>query len=207
MLDRWIHHHNRHRPHCGIGGSALVSRLALTRNNLCSHLARSWPQCGIYRGSFGSVCRTRACGANSGMCDSAHTSCPIRRNGEKWQLGWRIQAVWSSSLAMERECASHAAPAGSIGGWQHRMSARSAGPTRPSITVRKCREMTSERICSVALSSTLEQSRDLLRADGQAARATSSAGESYRRIVRHRTVYSLAPPSRRILRYWRRLFA
>lgn len=34
MLDRWIHHYNWHRPHRGIGGSAPVSRLALTRNNL-----------------------------------------------------------------------------------------------------------------------------------------------------------------------------
>jgi transposase InsO family protein len=34
MLDRWIHHYNWHRPHRGIGGSAPVNRLALTRNNL-----------------------------------------------------------------------------------------------------------------------------------------------------------------------------
>jgi transposase InsO family protein len=34
MLDRWIHHYNWHRPHQGIGGSAPISRLDQSRNNL-----------------------------------------------------------------------------------------------------------------------------------------------------------------------------
>lgn len=34
MLNRWTHHYNWHRPHHGIGGSAPVSRLGRTRNNL-----------------------------------------------------------------------------------------------------------------------------------------------------------------------------
>jgi transposase InsO family protein len=33
-LDHWIHHYNWHRPHQGIGGSAPMSRLTATRNNL-----------------------------------------------------------------------------------------------------------------------------------------------------------------------------
>ena len=34
MLKRWTHHYNWHRPHHGIGGSAPMSRLNRTRNNL-----------------------------------------------------------------------------------------------------------------------------------------------------------------------------
>ncbi|MGH9895751.1 MAG: IS481 family transposase, partial [bacterium] len=34
MLERWIHHYNWHRPHQGIKGSAPISRLAQSRNNL-----------------------------------------------------------------------------------------------------------------------------------------------------------------------------
>jgi transposase InsO family protein len=34
MLERWTHHYNWHRPHQGIGGSAPISRLAQSRNNL-----------------------------------------------------------------------------------------------------------------------------------------------------------------------------
>jgi len=34
MLDRWIHHYNWHRPHQGIKGSAPISRLAQSQNNL-----------------------------------------------------------------------------------------------------------------------------------------------------------------------------
>ena len=34
MLDRWIHHYNWHRPHQGINGTAPISRLAKSRNNL-----------------------------------------------------------------------------------------------------------------------------------------------------------------------------
>ena len=34
MLDRWIHHYNWHRPHQGIKGSAPISRLAQSENNL-----------------------------------------------------------------------------------------------------------------------------------------------------------------------------
>jgi transposase InsO family protein len=33
-LDRWIHHYNWHRPHQGIEGSAPMSRLRSSRNNL-----------------------------------------------------------------------------------------------------------------------------------------------------------------------------
>jgi transposase InsO family protein len=34
MLSRWIHHYNWHRPHQGIGGTAPMSRLNRSRNNL-----------------------------------------------------------------------------------------------------------------------------------------------------------------------------
>ena len=34
MLERWTHHYNWHRPHQGIGGSAPISRLAQSGNNL-----------------------------------------------------------------------------------------------------------------------------------------------------------------------------
>jgi transposase InsO family protein len=34
MLERWIHHYNWHRPHHGINGSAPISRLSTSRNNL-----------------------------------------------------------------------------------------------------------------------------------------------------------------------------
>lgn len=34
MLDRWIHHYNWHRPHQGINGTAPISRLAQSQNNL-----------------------------------------------------------------------------------------------------------------------------------------------------------------------------
>jgi transposase InsO family protein len=34
MLERWTHHYNWHRPHQGIGGSAPISRLPQSRNNL-----------------------------------------------------------------------------------------------------------------------------------------------------------------------------
>lgn len=33
-LSRWQHHYNWHRPHCGIGGTAPMSRLPVTGNNL-----------------------------------------------------------------------------------------------------------------------------------------------------------------------------
>ena len=34
MLERWMHHYNWHRPHQGIKGSAPISRLAQSQNNL-----------------------------------------------------------------------------------------------------------------------------------------------------------------------------
>jgi transposase InsO family protein len=34
MLERWIHHYNWHRPHQGIKGSAPISRLPQSQNNL-----------------------------------------------------------------------------------------------------------------------------------------------------------------------------
>jgi len=34
MLERWMHHYNWHRPHQGIKGSAPISRLAQSENNL-----------------------------------------------------------------------------------------------------------------------------------------------------------------------------
>jgi transposase InsO family protein len=34
MLERWTHHYNWHRPHQGIGGSAPISRLPQSQNNL-----------------------------------------------------------------------------------------------------------------------------------------------------------------------------
>lgn len=34
MLERWMHHYNWHRPHQGIKGSAPISRLAQSKNNL-----------------------------------------------------------------------------------------------------------------------------------------------------------------------------
>ena len=34
MLERWTHHYNWHRPHQGIEGSAPITRLAQSRNNL-----------------------------------------------------------------------------------------------------------------------------------------------------------------------------
>ena len=34
MLERWMHHYNWHRPHQGIRGSAPISRLAQSQNNL-----------------------------------------------------------------------------------------------------------------------------------------------------------------------------
>lgn len=34
MLERWIHHYNWHRPHQGINGTAPISRLARSHNNL-----------------------------------------------------------------------------------------------------------------------------------------------------------------------------
>ncbi len=34
MLERWTHHYNWHRPHQGIGGSAPITRLAQSPNNL-----------------------------------------------------------------------------------------------------------------------------------------------------------------------------
>lgn len=34
VLDAWIHHYNWHRPHQGIGGSAPMSRLKISANNL-----------------------------------------------------------------------------------------------------------------------------------------------------------------------------
>ena len=34
MLERWRHHYNWHRPHQGIKGTAPISRLAQSRNNL-----------------------------------------------------------------------------------------------------------------------------------------------------------------------------